>query len=71
MLYFGIDTVTLAAIGTLCVLVVAFACKEVLRVTSTEGRLCIASSAFTAIVMLIAYVVMARVLDNMVGVYGW
>lgn len=66
MLIFGVDVVVLCVIATLCVVIVTLFCWG--RVTEADGRLAVASAVFTSLVMLIGYVIMARVLDNLIGI---
>lgn len=62
MLTIGIDVAVLASIGLACMLMVTIACVAA-KVTQEQGIVAIAASAFTVFVMVIGYIIMARVLD--------
>lgn len=65
MLYFGLDVLSMGAVGVLVIIVVYLFCLN--RVTDTDGRSAVLASAFTVVVMLVSYVIMAHVLDSIVG----
>lgn len=67
MLVFGVDVVALFVIGVVCVLLVALFCKT-MCVDESCGVMSIVSSALTAITMLFCYVIMARILDGVLGI---
>lgn len=70
MITFGIDVIILAVFGL--ALVLASYIAAVLVPLSREGGVAaIISTAITAISMVMAYVVMAHVLDTMLGSMGW
>ena len=66
MLYFGLDVLTMCAVGIVSVIVVYLFCLN--RVTDTDGRCAVFSSMFTVVVMLVSYVIMARVFDYVIGI---
>lgn len=68
MVVVGIDVLIITAVGLLCNLgVVTFCTPE--RMTKREGDAAIAASMFTSIAMTIGYVLMAKVLDAVIGIY--
>lgn len=70
MVTFGIDVIILAVFGL--ALVLASYIAAVLVPLSREGGVAaIISTAITATSMVMAYVVMAHVLDAMLGSMGW
>lgn len=70
MLALGIDVIILAVFGL--ALVLASYIAAVLVPLSREGGVAaIISTAITATSMVMAYVVMAHVLDAMLGYMGW
>lgn len=62
----GIDVLILAAFG--CVLVVV-SYALTLRLSEAEATASVTSTAATALLMVVAYVVMAGMLDMIAGVY--
>lgn len=62
----GIDVMILAAFG--CVLVV-MSYVLTARLSEAEATASVTSTAATALLMVVAYVVMAGVLDMIIGVY--
>lgn len=67
MLYFGIDVLVLSIIGLVCVALCAVTMR-ILCVSQPEGTLAVVCTATCAGVMLLGYVVMAGVLDAMLGI---
>lgn len=65
MLTLGIDVLTLGTVGVICVLIVYGVCVD--RTSEEDGMCAVIASASTAAVLLVSYVIMARVLDNIVG----
>lgn len=65
MITLGIDVAILAFIGIACMLLVIVFCATA-GVTQEQGEAAVVASAMTALVMVIGYVVMARVLDMIV-----
>lgn len=65
MLFFAIDVLVMSAVGILAV-ALAYAFCAVTSLTLEESGLVMASSAFTAMLMVIAYMVMANMLDMLV-----
>lgn len=68
MLIFGIDVFLMFVFGLLCVILITLLCRR-MQVSSSEGRAAVLSSFITACAMVLCYVIMALVLDNVVGVY--
>ena len=64
---FGIDVVILGTIACCCVVAIYLFCKN--RVEETDGKLAVFASAITASILLASYVIMARVLDSLIGIY--
>lgn len=70
MLTFGIDVLILMCFG--CALVLASYVASALIPLSREGGIAsVVSTAITAASMVVAYIVMAHVLDSMLGAFGW
>lgn len=70
MLVFGIDVLILACFG--CMLVFgSYVAACLVPLGRDEGVISIISTAVTATMMVIAYVVMAHVLDAVFGAFGW
>lgn len=63
----GVDVVVMAT-ASLVTIVCTYLGAAVAMVTKEEGIAAIASSAFTGLVMVITYIVMAHVLDMLVMV---
>lgn len=70
MLVIGIDVLILGCFGLVCVFASTVA-SFVLRLTRREENAIVAASAATALAMLIGYIVMASVLDALLGAMGW
>lgn len=70
MISLGIDVVILTVFGLLFMLFSIFA-GYYLRLTRTQCNVAVISTALTSFGMIIVYIWMARILDNMVGIYGW
>lgn len=70
MLTLGIDVLILLCFG--CALVLAsYIAAALIPLSQEEGIASIVSTAITAASMVIAYIVMADVLDSMFGAFGW
>ena len=65
MITLGVDVAALALVGLLCVLLVTAWCATA-GMPEEEGEAAVVASSATVIVMLVGYVVIARVLDMMV-----
>ena len=63
---FGIDVLIMAIVG-LCMMLVTVAFANKLGLTCMQREVAVASSAATAATMVVAYIIMARVLDMMLG----
>lgn len=70
MLVFGIDVVILALCGMTCV-VISFIASGVLDLDREEGIVSMTSTTLTVIAMLVSYVIMAMILDGVLGPFGW
>lgn len=70
MLVFGIDVVVLMMCGITCV-TISFIVSCALCLSQEEGIASMVSAATTATFMVVSYIVMARVLDTMLGTFGW
>ena len=68
MLNFGVDVLTMAFLGMLCVVLCTLTCR-IMQVPSSEGKAAVLSSAIVASAMVVGYVIMACVLDNVIGIY--
>lgn len=66
MLVLGVDVAALAAFGIMLVFV---SCVVATRITMTQeqGDAVVAATAMTALLMVIAYIAIACILDAMVG----
>lgn len=67
MLNFSIDVTIMSCLSLLCLAVTYIACHG--RTTEADGRAAMIASAFTAMVMFVGYIVMAHVLDSVIGIY--
>ena len=65
----GVDVLILLTLGMLCAGVVTLFCWN--RIPTEEAEAAIMASLFTVTIMVIGYVIMARVLDGMLGPYTW
>jgi hypothetical protein len=70
MISLGIDVVILTVFGLLFMLFSIFA-GYYLRLTRMQCNVAVISTALTSFGMIIVYIWMARILDNMIGIYGW
>jgi hypothetical protein len=70
MISLGVDVVILTVFGLLFMLFSIFA-GYYLRLTRMQRNVAVISTALTSFGMIIVYIWMARILDNMVGIYGW
>ncbi len=67
MLNFSVDVTVMLCLSLLCLAVIYIVCHG--RTTEADGRIAMIASAFTAIVMFVGYIVMAHVLDSVIGIY--
>lgn len=65
MVSIGLDVAGLAIVGLLCLLLITIFCMTA-GMTEEQGNAAVVSSSITIIVMLIGYVIVARVLDMLV-----
>lgn len=70
MLVFGIDVLILVCFGSLLVFG-SYVVACIVPLGRDEGVVSIVSTAVTATMMVIAYIVMAHVLDAVFGAFGW
>lgn len=70
MISVGIDVLILTLFGLLFMLVSIFA-GYYLKLTRMQCNVAVMATALTSFGMILVYIVMARILDNMVGIYGW
>lgn len=70
MLVFGIDVLVLAMCAMACVCI-SFIASCVLGLSRDEGIASMTSTTLAVIAMLVCYVVMAMVLDGVLGPFGW
>lgn len=66
MLLFGVDVAALAATGIMLVFMSCIV-AAVIPLTQEQGDAAVSATAVTALIMVIAYVIIASVLDMMVG----
>lgn len=70
MLVLGVDVMILLCFG--CALVFAsYIAASLIPLSKEEGITSIVSTAITAASMVVAYIVMAHMLDLMLGAFGW
>lgn len=67
MLNFSVDVIVMLCLSLLCLAVIYVVCHG--RTAEADGRAAMIASAFTATVMFVGYIVMAHVLDNIIGIY--
>lgn len=70
MLLVGIDVLILAVFG-LALIFASYVGAVLIPLTKDAGWASIISTAITAASMVIAYVVMTKVLDHVLGAFGW
>lgn len=70
MLTFGIDILILAVVGVALVLA-TYVAAALIPLTREGGVAAVTATAITATSMIVAYIVMAHVLDNVLGYMGW
>lgn len=70
MLVFGIDVIILAIIGMMLT-AASYVMARLVPLSQEEGVATVMATFVTASLMVIAYVVMAEVLDMMLGAMGW
>lgn len=63
---FGIDVLIMATVG-LCMMLATAVFANKLGLTCMQREVAVASAAATAATMVVAYIIMARVLDMMLG----
>lgn len=63
----GFDVATLSVVALACVTLTYLFCKN--KVEETDGKLAMLASASTGLVMLVSYIIMAHVLDSLIGIY--
>ena len=67
MLNFGIDVVVMSSIALVCLLFTYVICKAMAMVRE-DGMAALTASFATGVVMVVGYVIMAAILDAMLGV---
>lgn len=67
MVNFSVDVVVMLSLCLLCLAVTFIVCLG--RTTEADGKAAMLASTFTAVVMLVGYVIMAHILDNLIGIY--
>lgn len=65
MVSIGLDVAGLAIVGLLCLALITVFCATA-GMTEEQGNAAVVSSSITVVVMLIGYVIVARVLDMLV-----
>ena len=70
MLIFGIDVIVLSMCAMACVCV-SFIASGLLGLSREEGIASLVSTTLAVIAMLVCYMVMAMVLDGVLGPFGW
>lgn len=70
MILLGIDVIILAIVG-MALTVASYVAARFAPMSQEEGTAYITATFVTASSMVIAYVVMAKVLDAMLGTMGW
>lgn len=70
MILLGIDVIILAIVGV-ALTVASYVAARFAPMSQEEGTAYITATFVTASSMVIAYVVMAKVLDMMLGAMGW
>jgi hypothetical protein len=70
MITFGIDVIILAMFG-LALVLASYIAAVLVPLSQEGGMAAIVSTAITAISMIVAYIIMAHVLDNVLGYMGW
>lgn len=70
MVSLGIDVTIMAAFGILLVMA-SCVMASLLPMSQEQGDAVVIATAMTALAMVLAYIVMAYVLDAMVGCMGW
>lgn len=70
MILLGVDVIILATVG-MALTAASYAAARLAPMSQEEGTAYITATFVTASSMVIAYVVMAKVLDAMLGAMGW
>lgn len=70
MILLGVDVIILAIVG-MALTVASYVAARFAPMSQEEGTAYITATFVTASSMVIAYVVMAKVLDMMLGTMGW
>lgn len=70
MILLGIDVIILAVVG-MALTAASYVAARLVPLSQEEGIATITATFVTALSMVIAYVVMAKVLDAMLGAMGW
>lgn len=70
MLVVGVDVAALAAFG-IALVVVSCIIAAAIPLTQEQGDAAVSATAVTALLMVIAYIIIVRILDMMVGALGW
>lgn len=70
MISLGIDVIVLTVIGMILT-AASYVMARLVPLSQEEGVATVTATFVTALSMVIAYVVMARVLDAMLGAMGW
>lgn len=66
MILLGVDIAILAIVASAMV-AVSFVLSYTLNMTETQGNICVATACVCSFGMLVAYAIMAKVLDMVVG----
>lgn len=70
MILLGVDVIVLAIVGV-ALTVASYVTARLVPLSQEEGVATVTATFVTALSMVIAYVVMAKVLDAMLGAMGW
>lgn len=70
MILLGVDVIILAIVG-MALTAASYVAARLAPMSQEEGVACITATFVTALSMVIAYIVMAKVLDLMLGAMGW
>ena len=70
MLTIGIDVAILGCFA-IALIAAAFMARTILGLTPGEANMTVLATVVSSLTMLIAYIIMAHVLDAMLGAYGW
>lgn len=70
MITLGVDVVILSLFALVCIIASIVTCG-LIPLAKEEGDAAVMATAITAVAMVIAYIIMAGVLDSMLGAMGW